>query len=1042
MISYLRGDWRKLQLLEGVPLIRVQHQLGKQYLHQLTRSEPPMLTAMNRNYMDDTIKRFLAFCGVQLCADQKLNEHDKSHLSLNGYVREPNIQNILTALQERYNVVGLNKIKDAVKQSGSDMIVQMRNLLSECRSDVPAFVSKLPIFQVYKSTSIVSAEECYLVDEGDIPGVWNEQMCRLVVKTPVVTRVAQKLKITEWTFSDVCKVMIGFLHTMEDKQKCSFFDWIMMKVSANRNTPDSFLQAIKPHLHVQTSAKRNSRQKPSALFEKSGLCNVAFGDEADKFPNQQYNIGTLRKLGLKDDDGVASKDIESSIEHIASKRIQRVTDTLLQKVEAMLKLICNNKLCIQSSLPWIPIAVKKPLSYPSKLLWFTSRTLGTPAELFVQGDEDYIGSVCCIVHPKINDVFKQSFERKKEPIIQNVLAHLRHIHSSYDDEEKGFYKKMVFRIYEYLSKNSDALLSHKESLEMIWQGREFVPLSQATTKELRVNVEPYFFKVPSEVSKRLGNVLHGLVNGDSEYDLYLNVLKMIAGKNDTRNSTGNHESDLQLSVKLVKYLADNKLNKCLKEKENIYVPVNGPVLKLFPLSECYYVDKAINRKFKETVSTNKVFHSAFGKDIANKLKVTNLINKVLGGKNSSFIKPWGQTEPLTRRLKRILEDYQDGLAIIKELIQNADDAGASTVKLLYDKRQNNNMKDLLVSPGMRDWQGPALWVFNDQVFTEKDFENITKINAGTKEFDTRKIGKFGLGFNSVYHLTDVPSFLSRDSLIIFDPHADYLGEALESKDMPGIRIQLSENFRELSHFRHQFEVYNGIFGTSFDFDNGHFDHYNGTLFRLPLRQKELAEKSEINNLEYTDYEIKRLLSKLKDSLSDLILFTTNITHIEVLELSNKPSSCITDAKNFKVLFKVCKKSSPSGISSIIDLTNEELVRAREVDTSSSHFQPKRRNVISETEMEVWHSSKLISNQQWLTVSSVGSKETFEYAIKNKGHLPCGGVSILLGDRADRKQFDGRLFCFLPLPIKSNFPFHVNAASVSYTHLTLPTICSV
>lgn len=36
--------------------------------------------------------------------------------------------------------------------------------------------------------------------------------------------------------------------------------------------------------------------------------------------------------------------------------------------------------------------------------------------------------------------------------------------------------------------------------------------------------------------------------------------------------------------------------------------------------------------------------------------------------------------------------------------------------------------------------------------------------------DTNRIGKFGLGMNSAYHYTDVLSFVSADSLVVFDPH--------------------------------------------------------------------------------------------------------------------------------------------------------------------------------------------------------------------------------------------------------------------------------
>ena len=37
-----------------------------------------------------------------------------------------------------------------------------------------------------------------------------------------------------------------------------------------------------------------------------------------------------------------------------------------------------------------------------------------------------------------------------------------------------------------------------------------------------------------------------------------------------------------------------------------------------------------------------------------------------------------------------------------------------------------------------------------------------------------KTGRFGLGFNTVYHVTDVPMFASGDHVVMFDPHATHL----------------------------------------------------------------------------------------------------------------------------------------------------------------------------------------------------------------------------------------------------------------------------
>jgi len=54
---------------------------------------------------------------------------------------------------------------------------------------------------------------------------------------------------------------------------------------------------------------------------------------------------------------------------------------------------------------------------------------------------------------------------------------------------------------------------------------------------------------------------------------------------------------------------------------------------------------------------------------------------------------FGQHEALTTRLKHILDAYADGPGVISELIQNADDAGATEVRLMLDMtpRGNNSL---------------------------------------------------------------------------------------------------------------------------------------------------------------------------------------------------------------------------------------------------------------------------------------------------------------------------------------------------------------
>lgn len=44
-----------------------------------------------------------------------------------------------------------------------------------------------------------------------------------------------------------------------------------------------------------------------------------------------------------------------------------------------------------------------------------------------------------------------------------------------------------------------------------------------------------------------------------------------------------------------------------------------------------------------------------------------------------MIESFDQEEPLTVRLRGLLTEYPPGVSILKELLQNADDAGARTV---------------------------------------------------------------------------------------------------------------------------------------------------------------------------------------------------------------------------------------------------------------------------------------------------------------------------------------------------------------------------
>ena len=85
------------------------------------------------------------------------------------------------------------------------------------------------------------------------------------------------------------------------------------------------------------------------------------------------------------------------------------------------------------------------------------------------------------------------------------------------------------------------------------------------------------------------------------------------------------------------------------------------------------------------------------------------------------------------------------------MIQNADDAGAGKVQFFVDCREHGCSD--MVNPSLASFQGPSLISANDAKFSEQDWKGIQKLQQSIKAEDPFKVGRFGIGFNSVYHLT-------------------------------------------------------------------------------------------------------------------------------------------------------------------------------------------------------------------------------------------------------------------------------------------------
>lgn len=242
---------------------------------------------------------------------------------------------------------------------------------------------------------------------------------------------------------------------------------------------------------------------------------------------------------------------------------------------------------------------------------------------------------------------------------------------------------------------------------------------------------------------------------------------------------------------------------------------------------------------------------------------------------------------LIQQLKSILNQYPDDGQILKELIQNAEDAGASQVKFLHDKHSHGTEK--LHSDGLAQFQGPALYAYNNAMFTKNDWKGIRMLCNSIKEKDPLKVGRFGLGFKSVFHVTDLPSIISGSTVGMIDPHEKYFSDGTNRRT--GYSWRMKEDRDLMITIPDQFSPYEGVFGIS---DNVFSEEsFNGTLFRFPLRKV----ASELSPTLYSDEKVCTLFDSFASDAHLVLLF---LKHLESIELYVREESDVEPKRTFQV----------------------------------------------------------------------------------------------------------------------------------------------
>ena len=449
---------------------------------------------------------------------------------------------------------------------------------------------------------------------------------------------------------------------------------------------------------------------------------------------------------------------------------------------------------------------------------------------------------------------------------------------------------------------------------------------------------------------------------------------------------------------------------CDLGQENIVAPDTDMVLR--PTVTLCLDDM----EFKEASRSMRFVHNAVSRSVAESIGISTKKRKFVQDCSKGI--PFEQREELVTRLKGLLHGYPCDIGILKELIQNADDANASEIHFIIDFRTHGCDA---IFDSFEEFQGPSLLVYNDSAFTKADLDGLQNLGVGSKNADPSKTGQYGIGFNAVYNLTDLPSFLTKgpeieggETLCILDPlqkHCvDYVGMRY---DLTAVRLAFPD---VVSWYNEEH-----CFGSD----------RCGTMFRFPLRQGESALGKCV-----TKEMMQSILETLKADMRDILLFLRKVKKITVSDISDG---------TLKTEYSVNAECNENAISQRNRFSLHCKERAKALKREKTHASLSPTVNVS---YRLLTTDNIGKQQEWIIIQWLGideNKVTTE--VKNAmadgklGMLPIGGVAVnlpeekhtpsfvwssLLGTSKQQDVHDGKkIYCFLPLPIKSGLPMHIN-----------------
>ncbi|XP_032241647.1 sacsin isoform X1 [Nematostella vectensis] len=999
------------------------------------------------------------------------------HLDLRQYLESPTPSGVIKVLASVLDNEGVASIKRCT----SDEKRCIRAFLSSLRNpsdDEVLTLMALPIFEAISGTFTavqpdgplrgekldVAPPRFKLPDDVVVPeshlilSAGDDDSYQLLRRLPI-----RVLNMSDFLIEKVFPfIEAGTFYSRN--QVANLMVWVLQRLPVLSSDNRAFPEHLKTLRFIPIS--KGKFQAPCELFDpEDETLKKLFEGEPSAFPSQEFStthaLSLLRVfLGMRRSGSLEGKDVLKIAKQIsamstenAPKRAQALmtflnenTSLLDSKVGTDQPGVAVDLASALSTLPWIPSSTEPPVKYPSTMPWYSSdEILHSASEMRDVDAANLVGSTMPIMQGDIDSKLKRAFGWDKPPPTSHVIKQLKAASEVWISSQKRpseveilKFRTMLREIYDRLSvpealPETTAFINSSQDWSWVWYGSGFaLPKCVAFQSTCPINLKPYIFYV-SEDFRNYSPLFKACgVQENFGEERITEVLALVKESylKGTKNE-GIVKRDLHLCREILHHITRNgdPLPEELREKVLVPVQSTDGQLRLELCNDVYYYDSDwLKLRGGDDVTFTNVIHESISTHTAQLLGVQPL------SRSLAMVEAFGfeqsePREPVNIRLRNILREYKDGLSVLKELIQNAEEAGANEVKFLVDWRENPHQR--VLSKGMSEAQGPALWVYNDAVFTDKDFENI-KMLASTTTTGSAKRGRPGIGFCSVFNITDIPSFISREFIVMFDPQTTYLGNVIKDKTRPGIRLNLKENSRAVAAFSDQFSPYNKIFGCSI-LEQGKEFFYNGTLFRLPFRTLSQAQTSVISGNCYDESNISKLLGIFREHASSLLLFLRNVKRISVHEIKASDHSVDSPEMVFQIdrgTIEVIPRNEPilsrSYSHSISEFTGSPLRQSSSVIALKSSTSP---NKMFNT------AAPQSSNEVWLTSFCSGHSLSVELAASAEGQLnglvSQAGVASLLSSQGFREGLwkpepvSGEAFSSLPLSMETGLPVHVN-----------------